>query len=70
MKRRRAPSSSYRRKPVSTPAAGPDLLRDDTDLPKGTGSPRRFTLAEPVAGMTPENEHAPDDDGPMGEELI
>jgi hypothetical protein len=52
------------------PAAGPDLFRDDTDLPKGTGSPRRFTLAEPVAGMTPENEHAPDDDGPMGEELI
>jgi hypothetical protein len=40
------------------PAAGPGLRRDDANLPKGTGSPRRFTLAEPVAGMTPENERA------------
>jgi antitoxin component of MazEF toxin-antitoxin module len=39
-------------------------------LPKDTRSPRRFTLEELVADMTPENEHPLEDDGPVGEELI
>jgi antitoxin MazE len=35
-----------------------------------TRSRRRFTLDELLAGMTPEREHALDDDGPRGEEII
>jgi antitoxin MazE len=35
-----------------------------------TPSRRRFTIEELVAGMTPENEHPLEDDGPVGEELI
>ena len=35
-----------------------------------TPSRRRFTIEELVAGMTPENEHPLDDDGPIGGELI
>ena len=35
-----------------------------------TPSRRRFTIEELVAGMTPENEHALEDDGPVGDELI
>ena len=70
MKHRRPPSSSYRRKPVSTAELGPGLRRDDTNSPKGTRSPHRFTLEELVAGMTPEDEHPLDDDWPVGEELI
>jgi hypothetical protein len=49
---------------------GPGLRRERTNLPKGTHSPRRFTLEELVAGMTPETEHPSEDDGPVGEELI
>ncbi len=70
MKHRRPPSSSDRRKPVSTAAMGPGLRRDDTNLPTGMRSPGRFTLEELVASMTPENEHPLEDDGPLGEELI
>lgn len=35
-----------------------------------TPSRRRFTIEELVAGMTPENEHPLEDDGPVGDELI
>jgi hypothetical protein len=63
MKRRRPPSSSYRRKPVSTAEVGPGLRRDEIKK-------RRFTAEELVAGMTPENEHPLEDDWPVGEELI
>jgi len=35
-----------------------------------TPARRRFTIEELVAGMTPENEHALEDDGPIGDELI
>jgi antitoxin MazE len=35
-----------------------------------TPSRRRFTIEELVAGMTPENEHPLEDDGPIGDELI
>ncbi len=35
-----------------------------------TRSRRRFTIEELVAGMTPENEHPLEDDGPVGDELI
>jgi antitoxin MazE len=35
-----------------------------------TRSRRRFTLDELVAKMTPEREHASEDDGPRGEEII
>lgn len=35
-----------------------------------TPSRRRFTIAELVAGMTPDNEHPFEDDGPVGRELI
>ena len=35
-----------------------------------TPSRRRFTIEELVAGMTPENEHVLEDDGPIGDELI
>ena len=35
-----------------------------------TRSRRRFTLDELLAGMTPEREHALEDDGPRGEELL
>ena len=33
-------------------------------------SPRRLTTEELVTGMTPENEHSLEDDGPVGDELI
>lgn len=33
-------------------------------------SRRRFTLDELLVGMTPEREHALEDDGPKGEEII
>jgi len=35
-----------------------------------TRSRRRFTLDELLAGMTPEREHALEDDGPQGEEIL
>jgi antitoxin MazE len=35
-----------------------------------TPSHRRFTIEELVAGMTPDNEHPLEDDGPVGDELI
>jgi antitoxin MazE len=35
-----------------------------------TPSRRRFTIEELVAGMTPDNEHPLEDDGPVGDELI
>ena len=35
-----------------------------------TPSRRRFTIEELVAGMTPDNEHPLEDDGPIGDELI
>lgn len=35
-----------------------------------TRSRRRFTLDELLAEMTPDREHALDDDGPQGEEII
>ena len=35
-----------------------------------TRSRRRFTLDELLAGMTPEREHAREDDGPRGKEII
>jgi antitoxin MazE len=35
-----------------------------------TPSRRRFTIEELVAGMTPDNEHLLEDDGPVGGELI
>lgn len=35
-----------------------------------TRSRRRFTLEELLAQMTPEREHALDDDAPRGEEII
>jgi len=35
-----------------------------------TPSRRRFTIEELVAGMTPENDHLLEDDGPVGDELI
>jgi antitoxin MazE len=35
-----------------------------------TRSRRRFTLDELLAGMTPEREHALEDDAPVGEEII
>lgn len=35
-----------------------------------TRSRRRFTLDELLAGMTPDREHALEDDGPRGEEII
>jgi hypothetical protein len=62
MKRRRPPSSSYRRKPVSAAEMGLGFRRDDTK--------NRFTIEELVAGMAPENEHPLEDDWPVGEELI
>jgi hypothetical protein len=61
--KRRQPSSSYRRKPVSTTEVGPGLRRDDTKK-------RRLTIEELVAGMTPDKEHPLEDDWPVGEELI
>lgn len=33
-------------------------------------SRRRFTLDELLAGMTPEREHAAEDDAPRGEEML
>jgi antitoxin MazE len=35
-----------------------------------TRARRRFTLDELLAGMTPEREHALDDDEPRGQELL
>jgi antitoxin MazE len=35
-----------------------------------TRSRRRFTLADLVKGMTPEREHALEDDAPRGDELL
>ena len=35
-----------------------------------TPSRRRFTLDELLAGMTPEQEHPLEDDGPHGKELL
>jgi len=35
-----------------------------------TPSRRRFKIEELVAGMTPENNHPLEDDGPVGDELI
>jgi hypothetical protein len=64
VKRRRPPSPSYRRKPVSTAEVGPGFRRDDT---KKT---RRFTIEELVAGMMPENEDPLEDDWPVGDELL
>jgi antitoxin MazE len=35
-----------------------------------TRSRRRFTLEELLVGMTPDREHALEDDGPRGDEII
>jgi antitoxin component of MazEF toxin-antitoxin module len=49
---------------------GPGLRRGDTNFRAVIPTRRRFTLEEMVAGMTPEDEHPLEDDGPHGEELI